>query len=299
MKFIFMYDHRFQWPLTVMARVLGVSRQGYASWMVRLPSERFKRHRMLLERIREIHDMSDGSYGSPRMTDELRAKGIHVAYKTIERLMRIHGIRVTPKRRFRPTTDSSKTLAPAANLLERDFSVTTPNRVWLSDFTELPCRDGKAYAVAIMDLASRRILGVNVHNRMHTGSLMIAFHRACSVRKNFPKPADVDSGTIFHSDRGSQYNADGFRAALRRGGFRQSMSGVGNCYDNAPMESFWARMKTELRHRMPFRDVEDALRTVYRYIHLFYNNTRRHSGIGGISPAEFEGRYLRSICHST
>ncbi len=297
MKFQFMHEHRFAWPLLVMARVLGVSRQGYRAWMVRLPSERLKRQRMLIGRIQEIHHTSDGTYGSPRMTDELRGKGIRVTYKTVERLMRVLGIRITPKRRFRPTTDSSKTLAPAANLLERDFSVTTPNRIWLSDFTELPCRQGKAYAVAIMDLASRRILGINVHHRMHVGSLMIAFHRACQVRKNFPGPADAD-GTIFHSDRGSQYNADAFRAALRKGGFRQSMSGVGNCYDNAPMESFWARMKTELRDRMPFPDPEEALRTVYRYIHLFYNNTRRHSGIGGISPAEFEGRYLRSLCHS-
>lgn len=277
MKFAFMHDHRCQWPLRIMARVLDVTRQGYQAWTVRLPSERLKRQRMLMGRIQEIHRSSNGTYGSPRMTDELRADGICVSYKTVERLMRVIGIRITAKRRFRPTTDSSKTLAPAANLLELDFSVTTPNRIWLSDFTELPCRQGKAYAVAIMDLASRRILGINVHHRMHVGSLMIAFHRACQVRKNFPKPADAD-GTIFHSDRGSQYNADAFRVALRKTGFRQSMSGVGNCYDNAPMESFWARMKTELRDRMPFRDPEDALRAVYRYIHLFYNNTRRHSG---------------------
>lgn len=194
------------------------------------------------------------------------------------------------KRRYHPTTDSSKTLAPAPNLLQRQFAIRELDRVWVSDFTELLCRDGKTYAVGIMDLASRRILGINVHYRMHTGSLMIAFHRACKLRGTSKDKQE----TIFHSGRGSQYNAEPFRQLLRSRGFRQSMSGVGNCYDNAPMESFWARMKTELAHLLPFADPDEAMQAVYHYVHLFYNNSRRHSGIGNISPNQFESQYLHS-----
>ena len=295
MKFTFMHEHRLVWALVVMARVLGVTRQGYHKWAVRQPSARDIRNQEIRKRIRLVHDQSNGTYGSPRMTTELRENhGFRVTKKTVERLMRLEGIRVKPKRRFRPTTDSSKTLAPAPNLLDRAFDNDRVNSVWLSDFTELPCIEGKAYAVGIMDLASRRILGLNVHHRMHVGSLMVAFHRACKVRRNFPRSEEAKA-TVFHSDRGSQYNSDTFRKALAKKGLLQSMSSVGNCFDNAPMESFWSRMKTELARHMPFRDPEDAAIRVNRYVHLFYNQKRRHSGIGNISPSEFEGRYIRSL----
>lgn len=298
MKFAFMHEHRQVWKLSVMAHVLGVSRQGYHSWAVRQPSKREMRHRDLRVRIRSIYDQSNGTYGSPRVTSELRqGHGLTISKKTIEGLIRQEGLCVRTKRRFRPTTDSSKTLAPAPNRLERSFDTSVVNHVWLSDFTEIPCREVKAYAVAIMDMASRRIIGLNVFHRMHTGSLMIALHRACKLRKTFPRIPD-SKPIIFHSDRGTQYNSQAFRDALARHGIVQSMSGVGNCYDNAPMESLWARMKTELAFYMPFRDPDDAARHVYRYFHVYYNRKRRHSGIGNISPVEFEGRYIRSIRHS-
>lgn len=299
MKFGFMHAHRQRWPLAVMARVLGVTRQGYHKWSTRQPSARAQRQAAVTERILEVHEKSNGTYGSPRMTVELREEhGIKVTRKTVEHLMRKAGVRVTPKRRYRPTTDSSKTLAPAPNLLDRGFDVDRVNSVWVSDFTELPCREGKAYAVGIMDLASRRIIGLNVHHRMHVGSLMIALHRACKVRRTFPQDA-MEKATIFHSDRGAQFNADVFRHALKKHGLQQSMSGVGNCYDNAPIESFWSRMKADLAPHMPFRDPEDARLRVNRYVHLFYNKVRRHSSIGNISPIEFEGRYIKSLRHSS
>ena len=147
-----MDEHRAQWPLAVIARVLDVSRQGYHAWKRRMPSQRTIRRQALVERMHAIDVKSDGSYGSPRMTRELRKDGTRVKSKTVEHLMRKAGIRGTQKRRYCPTTDSSKTLAPAPNLLQRAFDVRQINRVWLSDFTELPCRNGKAYAVAIMDL---------------------------------------------------------------------------------------------------------------------------------------------------
>lgn len=298
MKFAFMHEHRQVWNLSVMARVLGVTRQGYHKWAVRQPSRRELRHRDLRRRIRTIYEQSNETYGSPRITSELvEEHGIAVTRKTIEQLMRQEGLSVRPKRRYRPTTDSSKTLAPAPNRLERNFETGTVNSVWLSDFTEIPCLDGKVYVVAIMDLASRRVIGLNVHHRMHTGSLMIALHRACKTRRTFPA-RDGQRQIIFHSDRGSQYNSESFRKALERHDILQSMSGVGNCYDNAPMESLWARMKTELAPYMPFRDQDDAVHKIYQYIHVFYNRKRRHSGIGNISPVEFEGRYIRSLRHS-
>lgn len=207
-------------------------------------------------RIRTIYEESKGSYGSPRITSELiEEHGIVVTRKAIEHLMRQEGLSVKPKSQFRPTTDSSKTLAPAPNRLDRSFSTGVVNSVWLSDFTEVTCREGKVYVVAIMDMASRRVIGMNVHHRMHTGSLIIALHRACKTRRTFPKP-EGQRKIIFHSYRGSPYNSETFRKALLRHDIVQSVRGVGNCYENAPMESLWARMKTELAIYMPFRDPE-------------------------------------------
>ena len=238
---------------------------------------------MILEKTREVFTASNGSYGSPRITRQLRADGIKVTTKTVEHLMRSSGLSAVQKRRFRPTTDSSKTLAPAPNLLQRAFTVKQIDQVWVSDFTELPCRNGKAYAVAIMDLCSRRILGVTVSYSMQTRTLLNALDQACKVRRTLP-----EDPLIFHSDRGSQYNADKFRLELAKRNIRQSMSGVGNCYDNAPMESFWARMKHELRGEMLFDDLRHARKVIYRWVHLFYNRKRMHSSLNYKTPIEFE-----------
>jgi putative transposase len=266
-----------------MTRALQVSRQGYYSWKRRTPSQTAQRRAMLLEKMKEIFEASNGSYGSPRITRELRRDGIVVTCKTVETLMRSVGLSATQKRRFRPTTDSSKTLAPAPNLLQRAFDVERTDQVWVSDFTELPCRNGKAYAVAIMDLCSRRILGVTVSYSMQTQTLINALDQACKVRKHLP-----EDPLIFHSDRGSQYNADKFRLELAKRNIQQSMSGVGNCYDNAPMESFWSRMKHELRGEMLFDDLRHARSAVYQWVHLFYNRKRLHSSLDYRTPIEFE-----------
>jgi len=235
----------------------------------------------LIEHMRSVHEQSNGTYGSPRMT--LRNSGEVVTRKTVEKLMRRSGLQATRKRRYRPTTDSTHTLAPAPNLLQRAFVVKDTDRVWVSDFTELPCRNGKAYAVAIMDLCSRRILGMVVSHTMQTKALLRALDDACRTRRTLPSEP-----VIFHSDQGSQYNADIFRTELAKRNFQQSMSGRGNCYDNAPMESFWARMKTEPGRPLLFDDLRDARSTVYRWVHLFYNRLRLHSGIGLMTPVQFE-----------
>ncbi len=285
MRYRFIHGHRATWSLSVMCRALDVSRQGYHAWRHRRPSARFVRHQRLIEQMRSAYEQSSGTYGSPRMTRVLRNNGEVVSRKTVEKLMRMSGLRATRKRRYRPTTDSSRTLAPAPNLLQRAFAVATTDRVWVSDFTELPCRNGKAYAVAIMDLCSRRILGIVVSHSMQTRTLLQALDDACRIRRTLPSEP-----VIFHSDQGSQYNADIFRTELAKRNFQQSMSQRGNCYDNAPMESFWARMKTELRHEMLFDDLRHARSTVYRWVHLFYNRQRLHSGIGHMTPVQFEER---------
>jgi transposase InsO family protein len=285
MRYRFIDEHRAIWPLVAMAKALDVSRQGYHAWKHRLPAQRTVRMRERARQIQRVYDESNGSYGSPRVTLVLRKAGDVVSEKTVAGIMRRQGLRATAKRRYRPCTDSSKTLAPAPNRFQRSFRVSTPDKVWVSDFTELPCRNGKTYAVAIMDLCSRRILGCVVSHSMQTRTLLAALEQACRVRKALP-----EQPLIFHSDRGSQYNAETFRRQLAIRNIEQSMSGVGNCYDNAPMESFWARMKTELRHEMLFDDLRHARTAVYRWVHLFYNRKRLHSGIGNLTPIEFEER---------
>lgn len=165
-----------------MVRALQVTRQGYYAWKKRVPSQRVLRQQRLRAQISDVFEQSNGTYGSPRVTRTLRNGGEVVTKKTVERVMRKANLRVTPKRRYRPTTDSSQTLAPAPNLLQRSFDVKQINRVWVSDFTELPCRNGKAYAVAIMDLCSRRILGITVSYTMQTATLLHALDQACKLR---------------------------------------------------------------------------------------------------------------------
>ncbi|MBK7186259.1 MAG: IS3 family transposase [Ignavibacteria bacterium] len=283
MRYRFMDTHRAQWPLAAMSRALEVSRQGYHAWKRREPSRRTIRHATVRLRLKRIFEQTNGSYGSPRMTRVLRKEGEILTHKTVERLMRAESLHASRKRRYRPTTDSTRTLGPAPNLLQRAFNVPVIDRVWVSDFTELPCRNGKAYAVAIMDLCSRRILGITVSHNMQTRTLIHTLNQACHVRRSRPTEP-----IVFHSDQGSQYNADTFRTELAKRNFQQSMSGRGNCYDNAPMESFWARMKTELKHEMLFDDLRHARGCVYRWTHLFYNRQRLHSGINHLTPVQFE-----------
>jgi putative transposase len=283
MKYRFMDDHRAKWPLLAMARALQMTRQGFYAWKKRTPSLRTLREQHLTTQITEVFEQSDGTYGSPRMTHALRSRGQVVTRKTVERYMRKAQLRVTPKRRYRPTTDSSQTLAPAPNLLQRSFNIKQIDRVWVSDFTELPCRNGKAYAVAIMDLCSRRILGITVSYTMQTSTLLHALDQACKLRGTLP-----EEPLVFHSDRGSQFNADRFRTELAKRNIQQSMSGVGNCYDNASMESFWFKMKSELRQHLLFGDLRHTRSTVYKWVHLFYNRKRLHSSLNFMTPVEFE-----------
>jgi len=283
MRYRFIEMHRARWPLALMCRVLEVHRQGYHRWRKGRDPEQEKIRQELEVLIATIFTSSRGTYGVRRIYNELKSKGKNAGIKLVGRIMREQGLRAKGKRKYRPTTDSSKTTAPAKNLLKQHGALDGQDQAWVSDFTELPCRRGKAYAVAIMDLYTRRILAILVASSMKTDTLLEAFDVAVATRGRRKLRQ-----TIFHSDRGVQFNAHAFRDTLAKHDFRQSMSGTGNCYDNAAMESFWARMKTEIGLRTVFENVQHARRVISEWTYVFYNRMRIHSGINYMPPVQFE-----------
>ena len=271
--------------MSVMCDTLGVTRSGYYAHSARPPSARAARQAAIVERIREAHAGSGGLYGSPRVTAELRAAGTTVNEKAVAGLMRRHGIRSKVARKFRPrTTDSGHAHPVADNLLGRDFSAKAPNARWCSDITYIPTDEGWLYLAAVVDLCSRRVVGWSMAGHMRAGLCVEALEMAVTHRR-------PGAGLIHHSDRGVQYCCNDYRGRLDELGFVPSMSGKGDCYDNAAMESFWGTLKRELVYLRPggrFASHEEARRTIFWYIEVFYNRRRRHSAIGYKSPEEFE-----------
>ena len=282
MSFRFIEDHRDAYPVRILCAVLEVSPAGYYAWRSRPRSTRSTANTELVKAIRQVHRDSGGRYGSPRVHAALRAQGRGTSRGRIERLMRRHGIRaiMAPPRRVR-TTDSRHALPIASNLLDRNFTAAAPNRVWLADITYIPTSEGWLYLAAIMDLYSRKIVGWAMRDHLRTElastALMMAIQRQ--------RPA---TGLIHHSDRGVQYAAHDYRAALAAAGMTASMSRKADCYDNAPMESFFHTLKTELIHHRHYATREDARRDIFAFIEGFYNRIRLHSAIGYISPIEME-----------
>jgi putative transposase len=282
MSFRFIEDHRGAYPVRVMCAVLEVSSAGYYAWRSRPQSARSRANGQLVASIRQIHQDSGRRYGSPRVHAVLQAQGRGTSRGRIERLMRRHGIRaiMTPPRRAR-TTDSRHALPIARNLINRDFTAATPNRVWLADITYIPTGEGWLYLAAIMDLYSRKIVGWAMRDHLHTELASAAL--AMAIRRQRP-PA----GLIHHSDRGVHYASNDYRAALADAGCIASMSRRADCYDNAPMESFFHTLKTELVHHSDYATREQAQRDIFAFIEGFYNRTRLHSAIGYISPIQME-----------
>ena len=264
-----------------MCRVLPVSRSGFYRWLKHSPSQREQDNRQLLAQIRQIHAESNGNYGSPRVTDALRQRGINCNHKRIERLMRINGICSKRKRKFKVTTHSKHQRAVAANLIQRDFSAKQPNRLWTSDITYIRTQEGWLYLAVFLDAYSRRIVGWSMNRRLSDELIINAFKQAWLHRQ--PSP-----GLIVHSDRGSQYCSGFFKELLNTYRYRQSMSSTGNCYDNAITESFFATLKVELINAERYRTRNEARRSIFKYIEFFYNRSRIHSSIGGLSPDQFE-----------
>jgi putative transposase len=282
MRFRFIEDRRVDYPVTVLCDVLGVSPAGYCAWRARPESRRSAANRALVDDIKRVHRNTCGRYGSPRIHAELRARGRGVSRGRIERLMRRHGIRaiMARPRRVR-TTDSRHDFPIAANLVERSFTAAAPNQIWLADITYVETDQGWLYLATVMDLYSRKIVGWAMADHSRADLPLAALRMAISVQR-------PGKGLIHHSDRGVQYASAEYRKLMQSAGLRASMSRRADCYDNAPMESFFHTLKTELVHHRHYATREQAQRDIFAYIEGFYNHTRRHSAIGYISPIEME-----------
>jgi putative transposase len=285
-RYAFIEAHRPLWRLRTMCRLLRVSKSGYFAWRDGREPPRRSSDRSLSVQIATVYHQYRQVYGSPRIHRQLRAEGILVGRKRVERLMREAGIRVLPRRRFVRTTDSNHDQPIAPNLLEQDFRASAPNQRWVTDITYIPTGEGWLYLSAIVDLFSRRVVGWAMDGRMDRTLVLRALDMALGNRR----PAQ---GLIHHSDRGSQYASEDYRQALQDAGITASMSRRGNCYDNAVIESFWHSLKNELVHRRDFATRAEATQAIFDYIEVFYNRVRLHSSIGYRSPAEFEAAHAR------
>ena len=281
MTFRFIEEHQDQWPVRLLCQTLEVSPAGYYAWRQRPRSAAEQRRDILLVEIRSIHAEVKARYGSPRMTAELNARGLECSENTVADLMKAHGIRAKMPRRFVRTTDSRHGLPVAENVLDRDFAPTEPNAAWCADITYIPTADGWLYLAVVEDLFSRRIVGWSMDATMTSRLVVDALEMA--IRLRLP-----GEGLVAHSDRGSQYASEHYQRLLARHGITCSMSRRADCWDNAPMESFFASLKKELVHGSDFATRAEARAAIVEYIEVFYNTKRRHSTLGYVSPAQYE-----------
>jgi transposase InsO family protein len=271
-----MADHRQAFSITVMCRVLGVSRSGYYAWRKRALSSRKMADQQLTEQIEAIHRHSRRTYGPVRVQVELAEQGIKCGHNRVARLMREVGLSAKQSRKFRiSTTDSNHDDPIAPHLLERDFQANRPNQKWLGDITFIPTAAGWLYLAVILDLFSWRIVGWAMGDSLDRSLVLAALRMAIETRKPAP-------GLLHHSDPGSQYASHDYRALLTKYQIQASMSRKGNCYDNAPMESFFATLKTELIHQRRYLTRREAQTDIFEYIEVFYNRYRCHSALDTI-----------------
>jgi putative transposase len=280
-RYGFIEEHRPQWPVRLMCRVLEVSPGGYYDWRGRPPSPRTRRLEPLVGAIRAIHREVKARYGSPRMHAELIATGKPCSRRTVAKLMRRHGIAAKTRRKFCVTTDSNHGHPVAENILNRQFEPTAANRAWTADITYIPTGEGWLYLAAVEDLHSRKIVGRSMGSKIDSRLVVDALEMAVSRRL-------PGAGLVAHSDRGSQYASEHYQRMLGKWGITCSMSRRGNCWDNAPMESFFASLKKELVHGENYATREEARASIFEYIEVFYNRVRRHSSLGYKSPTEYE-----------
>jgi len=279
--FRFIDTHRDQWPVRLLCQTLEVSTTGYYAWRQRPNSARRQRRDALVVEIRAIHAEVKARYGSPRIHAELTARGRDCCVNTVAQLMRDHGIAAKTARKFRCTTDSNHDLPVAENLLDRQFDPDSPNETWTADITYILTREGWLYLAAVEDLYSRRVVDWSMADHMKSRLVVDALELA--VQRRLPA-----EGLLAHSDRGSQYASEHYQQLLGKHGITCSMSRRANCWDNAPMESFFASLKKELVHGADFTTRAEARAAIVEYIEVFYNNQRRHSSLGYVSPAEYE-----------
>jgi len=282
-----MHNHEQEFRITTMSRVLHVSRSAYNHWRSHLShlSARGRQRQQLVEKIRALHAQSNGTYGSPRIAAQLRREGTPVNEKTVAKIMRENDIRAKTKKRFKVTTTSAQTKERAPNLVQQKFTAERPNQLWTSDLTYIWTREGWLYLAIILDVFGRRIVGYAMSSRLSASLVTTALAHALTHRQ-------PSAELILHSDRGSQYASEEVRTMLRAHGLVQSMSGTGNCYDNAISETFFHTLKTELIFWERFETREQARQTIFHYIEVWYNRQRLHSSLGYSTPVEYEQRFL-------
>ena len=281
MRFAFIEEHREEWPIAVQCFVLNVSRSGFYAWRGREPSATQRRQESLTETIREIHHASDRNYGAPRVYRELLKQGHAINQKTVEKYMRAADIQAKTHRKFRfSTTDSNHPHPIAPNIVNRNFKPSSKNETWTADITYIPTDEGWLYLAVVEDLFTRQIVGWSMADHMESRLVVDALEMA--MQRELP-----GEGLVAHSDRGVQYASDHYQELLTTHGITCSMSRKGNCWDNAPIESFFATLKKELVHHEHDRTHAEARQSLFKYIEVFYNRTRSHSALGYVSPAQF------------
>jgi transposase InsO family protein len=280
MKYQFIGEHQTEFAIRVMCRVLQVSASGYYGWVDRPVSERQQEDEKLTEQIRAFHQRSRQTYGSPRIHADLRDMGFKVSRKRVARLMRLNGIRARQQRRYKTTTKRDPARLAAPNLLAQDFSANQVNEKWLADITYIDTHEGWLYLAAVLDAHSRKIVGWSMSPRLHRKLVEDALKMGLGRRT-------IMGPLIHHSDQGSQYTSEDYQNLLIENHIQVSMSGTGNCYDNAMMESFFGTLKTEcVIERYATR--QQARQEIFEYIEVWYNRQRRHSSLGYLSPEQFE-----------
>jgi putative transposase len=284
MKYTFIAAHDQEFSVQRMCRVLQVGRSGYYAWRQRKPSSREQANSALVELIRTEHQVSRQTYGSPRIQAALKRQGVGCGRNRVARLMHINGIVALQKHKAHPrTTQRQAGVVPEPNRLNQDFEAPAPNRKWVSDFTYIPTAEGWLYLAAILDLFSRKVVGWAMSETMDTSMVQAAWKMAVLGRRPTPE-------LLHHSDQGSQYTSSLYLAGLKATGTELSMSGVGNCYDNAVIESFFGTLKTECVFA-PFATRAQARTTLFEYLEVWYNRKRLHSSLGYCSPVEFESNH--------
>lgn len=278
-----MRAHQASHPVEAMSRVLGVSRSGYYAWRDRPPSRRAQANAVLLAKIEAIHKASDGTYGVPRVLMDLEAQGETAGRHRVARVMRAGGLVGVTRRRKPRTTRRRPDAEPAPDLVQRDFQADAPDRLWVADITYIPTLAGNLYLAVVLDAFSRRVVGWAMRTWLYTELVLAAMDMAIQSRRPV--------GVIHHSDHGSQYTSLAFGKRCEASGVRPSMGSVGDCYDNALCESFFATLECELIDRRRWDGPAGAQRDVFTFIEGFYNLRRRHSALGYLAPAEFEAHH--------
>ena len=278
---------RLTYSLGRLCRVLRVSRSGYYAWLVRPPSKRVREDGRLRIEIQAAHRRSRETFGPERLQCDLAAYGVKVGICRIRRIRKELGLRCKQVKKFKATTHSKHSLPVAENLLGQDFTATAPNQVWVSDLSYVPTAEGWLYCAAHKDLFNGEIVGYALGSRITTELVSQSLLRSVATRR-------PPGGLIHHSDRGSQYCSLPYQKLLNQFGMKASMSRKGNCYDNAPMESFWGTLKSELIHHRRYPTREEAIQEITEYIEVFYNRERRQARLDYLSPAAYVKQYYVS-----